>query len=156
MVPSLKDIRWIRALKNLEHNLPPGGQYRHLLNLFSSLYRTNQFDAIFLYWSSGCSKEEDEEILKLLDSWIIKDRPTVMIGDVNMNFSEESKITEFFKDFKEKKKEFTQLITKSTCDTGSLLDHIYVNEALKNLGITTQQRSAYYTDHDVITIYIPK
>ena len=139
-MPSFKDIRWIRALKNLEHNLPPGGQYRHLLNLFSSLYRTNQFDAIFLYWSSGCSKEEDEEILNLLDSWIIKDRPTVMMGDVNMNFSEESKITKFFKDFKDKKKEFTQLITMST----------YVNEALKNLGVTTQQFSAYYTDHDVI------
>ena len=120
--------------------MPPGGQYSHLLNIFSSFSRTNQFDAIFLYWSSGCNKEEDEEILNLLDSWIIKDRPTVMMGDVNMNFSEESKITKFFKDFKDKKKEFTQLITMST----------YVNEALKNLGVTTQQFSAYYTDHDVI------
>ena len=156
MVPSLKEIRWIKASKNLGHSLPPGDQYRHLLNLFSSFCRTNQFDAIFLCWSSGCSKDEDEEILNLLDSWIIKDRPSVIMGDVNMNFSEESKITKFFKDFKEKKKEFTQPITKSTCDTGSLLDHIYVNEALKNLGVTTQQCSPYYTDHDVITIYIPK
>ena len=109
-----------------------------------------------MYWSSGCSNEEVDDILNLLDSWIIKDRPTVMMGDVNMNFFEDSKITNFFKEKKDKKKEFHQLVTNSTCDTGSLLDHIYVNDALKTLGVTTQKCSAYYTDHDVITIYIPK
>ena len=109
-----------------------------------------------MVYSSIGVLDVEEEILNLLDSLIIKDRPTVLMGDVNMNFSEESKITKFFKDFKEKKKEFTQLISKSTCDTGSLLDHIYVNEALKNHGITTQQCSPYCTDYDVITIYIPK
>ena len=51
---------------------------------------------------------------------------------------------------------FEQLIKESTIDTGNLIDHIYVNEGLKSLNISTQRDSAFYSDHDVITLHIPK
>ena len=120
--------------------------------IFSAIhYRTVNFDAIFVYWSSGCTREETNEILSLLKSWIIKERPTVIMGDMNLDFSEESKVNKFFQG-----EGLCQLITKSTCETGSLLDHIYTNEQLKKLGITTQQCCSYWTDHDTISIFIPK
>ena len=121
-------------------------------SIFSAIqYRTVKFDTIFVHWSSGCNNEEVSEILGILDSWIIHDRPTTIMGDMNMDFSEECKLNNFLE-----AKGFCQLMTESTCDTGSLLDHIYANESLRELGIATQKCSAYYTDHDVITIYIPK
>ena len=91
------------------------------------------------------------EILSLLESWIIKDRPTTILGDMNVDFSEDCKLNQFFK-----RNVFQQLVKESTCDTGSLLDHIYANESLRNLNISTQRSSTYYSDHDIVTIYIPK
>ena len=45
---------------------------------------------------------------------------------------------------------------KLYCDTGSTLDHIYVNNAMKMKGITTEIDAAYYSDHDIISLNIPK
>ena len=73
------------------------------------------------------------------------------MGDVNMDFSENCKSNVFLK-----KAGFTQLIKEPTCETGSLIDHIYVNEPLMSLGVSTEQSGAYYSDHDVITLYICK
>jgi hypothetical protein len=121
-------------------------------DIFSAIhFRTVMFDAIFVYWSSGCRKEEETEILSLLDTWIVKERPTTIIGDVNMNFSQDCKLNTFLE-----RKGFQQLIKKATCETGSLIDHIYANEGLRALDISTEQCSAYYSDHDIITILIPK
>ena len=121
-------------------------------SIFSAIhFRTVKFDAIFLYWSSGCKSEEVSEILDLLGSWIIDDRPTTIMGDVNMNFFQDCKLNKFLV-----KRGFQQLITKSTFESGSLIDHIYANEALNNMNIATEQCSAYYSDHDIITIHIPK
>ena len=48
------------------------------------------------------------------------------------------------------------LVKSPTCDTGSTLDHIYVNDAMKLKGVTTELDAAYYSDHDIISLYIPK
>ena len=121
-------------------------------SIFSAIqYRTAKFDAIFVYWSSGCNNEETSEIMNILDSWIVNDRPTTIMGDMNMDFSEDCKLNKFLK-----KKGFCQLIMESTFETGSLIDHVYANKALTILNISTEKCSAYFTDHDVITLYIPK
>ena len=73
------------------------------------------------------------------------------MGDVNMNFSEDCKLNKFLEE-----RGFLQLIQTSTYESGSLIDHIYANEPLRNLNISTEQCSAYYSDHDIITIHIPK
>ena len=98
--------------------------------------------------SSNCSKEE---LFDILETWIDSERPTTIMGDVNMNFFQDCKLNNFLVN-----RGFQQLITKSTFESGSLIDHIYANEALSNMNIATEQCSAYYSDHDIITIHIPK
>ena len=51
---------------------------------------------------------------------------------------------------------FQQLIKESTRISGYAIDHIYVNKELMSLNVTTQIDSAYYSDHDIITLHIPK
>ena len=48
------------------------------------------------------------------------------------------------------------IVKRPTCDTGSTLDHIYVNDAMKLKGTITELDAAYYSDHDIISLYIPK
>ena len=48
------------------------------------------------------------------------------------------------------------MIQKATCDTGSLLDHIYINNALQNLEFFIEQSAAYYSDHDIVSLYVKK
>ena len=77
---------------------------------------------------------------------------TAVMGDVNENLGI-VKIRPFNK--KMKSLGFEQLINSPTCDTGTTLDHIYVNKAMKEKGITTELDAAYYSDHDIISLYIP-
>ena len=85
--------------------------------------------------------------------WIENDIPTAVMGDVNENLGV-LKIRPFNK--KMSSLGFEQLIKNVTCDTGSTLDHIYVNDAMKLKGITTEIDAAYYSDHDIISLNIPK
>ena len=110
--------------------------------------RTNKFDAIFLYLSSDCNKEE---ISSTLEAWIDDDTPTAIIGDVNIDYSNSSKLIKFME-----KKGFEQMIKKATCDTGSLIDHIYISKSLQELEIFIDQSAAYYSDHDIVTLYVKK
>ena len=110
--------------------------------------RTCKFDAIFVYLSSGCDKDE---VSQLLETWIDQDVPTTIMGDFNIDFSKDDKLVKSLEHIG-----FEQLINESTIDTGNLIDHIYVNVGLKSLNISTQRDSAFYSDHDVITLHIPK
>lgn len=110
-------------------------------------FRTERFDTIFLYLSSDCNKE----VLRTLEAWIDNKTPTAIMGDVNSEFSKTCYLNLFLGE-----KGFQQMIEKATCDTGSLIDHIYVNQPLKELGISVDQSAAYYSDHDIVTLYINK
>ena len=115
----------------------------------SAMYlQTDNFDLIFLYLSKGFN---NEELFNLLEGWIDNTRPTAIMGDMNWDFSKDCKMKKFMET-----KKFHQLIERSTCDTGSLLDMIFANEALMSLKVFCQQSAAYYTDHDIISLLIPK
>ena len=119
--------------------------------IFSAIqYRAEEFDVIFLYWSKSTAAETSE-VLELLESWVVKNRPTAILGDFNKVYSEDSKVNKFLMNIG-----FQQMVTKATCETGNLIDHIYVNEALRSLNVSTEQCAAYYSDHDIISLYIPK
>ena len=85
--------------------------------------------------------------------WIENDIPTAIIGDVNENLGG-LRIWPFNK--KMRSFGFEQMIKNVTCDTGSTIDHIYVNNAMKLKGISTEIDAAYYSDHDIISLNIPK
>ena len=73
------------------------------------------------------------------------------MGDINENFMKESKFGNFMKE-----KGLLQMVNRPTCETGSLLDHIYVNDAMDKIGFCTQIDSCYYSDHDIVTLYVSK
>ena len=85
--------------------------------------------------------------------WIEQEVPTAVIGDVNENPSKLRK-NPFLN--KMTSMGFEQKIKEPTCQTGSLIDHIYVNDAMKTKEIFTEINAVYYSDHDIISLYIPK
>ena len=113
-------------------------------------FKTTQFNIIFLYLSSNYDKTL---VFELMDKWIEEDVPTAILGDVNENLGRLKKAP-----FANKMKSagFEQMIKEPTCETGSLIDHLYVNNAMKAKGILTDVNAAYYSDHDIISLYIPK
>ena len=115
------------------------------------MFKTAQFHIIFLYLSQNYNKED---IAIILETLIEADVPTAVIGDINENLNKLSKSTKFEKMMK--KKGFNQLIKEPTFDSGSIIDHIYVNHAMADKEVFTQVNAAYYSDHDIISLYIPK
>ena len=112
------------------------------------LFRTNHFNIIFLYLSNDYSKQD---VFHLLDDWIQVGTPTAIMGDINEDALENSTFQNFMRI-----KGFCQMIDKPTRTSGKLLDHIYVNDALDQIGFTTQVDSCYYSDHDIVTMYVSK
>ena len=116
---------------------------------FSAIFlKTSHFSIIFLYLSQNYNKDS---VYNLLENWIQNDVATVVMGDINENLYENSMFEKFMKI-----KGFAQLINEPTFIAGSLLDHLYVNKAMKEKNIFFEKNSCYYSDHDAITLYIEK
>ena len=110
------------------------------------LLKTSYFNIVFLYLSQGYTKDD---VFTLLNNWINNETPTAVMGDVNENLLENSCFEKFMKS-----KSFSQMITKPTYKYGSMIDHLYVNEAMKQKNIFCEQNCSYYSDHDIISLYI--
>ena len=94
------------------------------------LLKTSKFDIIFIYLSKGYNKQS---VYTLLDSWIGIQTPTIVMGDVNENALQDSNFEKFMRG-----KGFYQMIDSPTHDSGSLLDHIYVNDSLDQIGFLVE------------------
>ena len=86
-------------------------------------FKTTEFQIIFLYLSSNYDKEE---VFKLLNNWIHRDGPTATMSDINENIMNSSKMEAFMIS-----KGFSQIVKKSTHIQGLLIDHIYINQPMK-------------------------
>ena len=119
------------------------------------LFKTKDFHIVFLYISSNCKKAC---LFTLLDSWIEKKVPTAIMGDINEDFLKGEKLKKANTRFVNMMalRGFQQLIKEPTYISGSVIDHIYVNDAMLAQGISTQIDGAYYSDHDIISLFIPK
>ena len=123
---------------------------------FSAIFfKTKDFHIVFLYLSSNCKKAS---LFSLLDSWIETDVPTAIMGDINEDFLKGEKLKKASTRFMNMMtaRGFVQLINEPTCLTGSIIDHIYVNDPMKNQEISTEVNSAYYSDHDILSLFISK
>ena len=87
----------------------------------------------------------------LLNTWIQPNTPTALLGDMNEDIFRNSYIQNFMAT-----KGFSQLINKPTCTTGSILDHIYVNDLMSKKRPFSKLETVYFSDHDVISLYVPK
>ena len=119
------------------------------------LLKTKDFHIIFLYLSSNCKKAS---LFTLLDTWIEKDIPIAVMGDMNEDFLRGEKLKKANNRFVNMMtvRGFHQLIKEPTCVSGSTIDHLYVNDAMQAQTISTQIDGAYYSDHDIISLYVPK
>ena len=118
-------------------------------------FKAKDFHIAFLYVSSNCKKAS---VFNLLDSWIEKNMPTAVIGDINEDFLKGEKLkktnTKFVSMMTERG--FHQLIMEPTRISGRGIDHLYINDAMQTQAISTQIDGAYYSDHDIISLYVPK
>ena len=108
--------------------------------------RAHEFSIIFVYLSHNYKRKE---LFQLLETWIIKNVPTALLGDINEGPGEP-----FYK--KMISIGFEYLINKPTCETGSIIDNIFVNNAMKAKNVSTNIDAVYYSDHDIVSLYIPK
>ena len=122
---------------------------RLVLQDFTSVkLRTNNFDIILLYVSSSCDQNKVcEVLLDLIDI----SQPTVVMGDMNFDTRHSDIVSKFMNE-----KSFEQIVEKSTHEKGNLIDHIYVNNALKNIGIKHSQTASFVSDHDILALYVKK
>ena len=112
------------------------------------MFRTNAFDIIFLYLSKGYAKDF---IFNQVDTWVEPKKATAVIGDINENVLDTSKFETFMKG-----KKFSQLVKVPTHESGSLLDHIYINNALEQRAFSTQNDACYFSDHDIVSLFVSK
>ena len=84
--------------------------------------------------------------------------PTAVIGDINEDFLKGEKLkknsTKFVSMMTDRG--FHQQIKEPTRVSGSGIDHLYINNLMQELTISTQIDGAYYSDHDILTLYVPK
>ena len=69
--------------------------------------------------------------------------PTCIVGDIN----EDIALTSDSAAQHLKVHGFIQMVTKPTCNSGTLLDHVYVTS---KVAITTDVNDCYYSDHDYV------
>jgi hypothetical protein len=112
------------------------------------MFKTSNFDTIFLYLSKGYNQES---VFTLLGTWIEVQKPTAVIGDINENVLDNSKFEKFLRG-----KGFNQIVKGPTHESGSLLDHVYINNALDQKGFSTEISSCYYSDHDIVSLFVSK
>ena len=110
--------------------------------------KTSQFNIIFLYLSNDYDKQT---VFGLLETWIQTPTPTAVMGDINEDFYDNSIFEKFMRS-----KGFYQMVDKPTRESGKLIDHIYVNDQMDQTGFSTQVDANYYSDHDIISLYVSK
>ena len=76
----------------------------------------------------------------------------IVLGDINVNYfscKDVEPLTSMMESL-----HYTQIVKRPTFLSGSLIDHVYVKHANKDL-IHSSVISVYYSDHDAISITIP-
>ena len=119
-----------------------------LEDLFAIKVNTFAFDVISFYVSSSCDQHKIcDVLLELIDD----SNPTVVMGDMNFDARDFKKVTKFLHE-----KSFHQIIQRATHERGRLIDHMYVNNKLKDSGIKHSQTGTFVSDHDILELYVPK
>ena len=108
----------------------------------------SDIELIFVYVSQNCDRKA---LLSQLFDYMDLANPTVVMGDFNEKYCESSYLSKSFK-----RRGFSQLISSPTHDKGNLIDHMYVNNLVLERGHFVEKSAAYYSDHDILTLYIKK
>ena len=103
---------------------------------------------VFAYMSSQINMEEVN--LSLRPMLLEKQKPTIILGDMNFHFSEkQNTLKSYLEGFG-----YHQLIDKVTHDEGHTLDHIYVSDLTILSKENVCLKPLYYSDHDALCIIL--
>ena len=97
------------------------------------------------------SQEEKNEIVASISKLVNLEKPTIILGDVNLNL---------LKDIKHPMLDyldvcnFSQLVQCSTHQQGGLLDPVFASHHFQMHEIDINQKCVYYSDHDLIHVNI--
>ena len=111
-------------------------------------HNTNNINIIFVYFSKNASPSEYIKDFATLTGAC--DSPTIIMGDVNFNYSQDDHPFEVFMI----SKGFTQLVKKPTHLGGNIIDHIYLNKPMEAMGVKVYHHPVYFSDHDKIIVKI--
>ena len=115
-----------------------------------SKFSSNLLQLVVLYRSQNGDHEVLAEILKTL---VARDKPTLVIGDLNYCYLESSSnLTKqyFHENF------FSQIVEEPTHIEGNLIDQANIRDVKKINNYSTEIHSKYYTDHKGIAVLIKR
>ena len=115
-----------------------------------SKFSSNLLQLVVLYRSQNGDHEVLVEILKTL---VARDKPTLVIGDLNYCYLESSSnLTKqyFHENF------FSQIVEEPTHIEGNLIDQANIRDVKKINNYSTEIHSKYFTDHKGIAVLIKR
>ena len=112
------------------------------------LMKHDAVNVIFMYLSQNF---DWSKVFDFLEHVIDPEEPTIIMGDMNWHYPGGHPMKTYLH-----ARGFTQLIEKATHEKGNCIDHIYISEHLKEVQHRFFQNSTYYSDHDILSFYIPK
>ena len=128
------------------------------LDQFPYIYSSDSFsiikieifgiELVFVYVSQNCDRKV---LVSQLFDHMNPTKPTVIMGDFNEKYCKTSNMSRDLE-----RRNFSQLISTPTHDRGNLIDHVYVNGLMSEREYFIEKNAAYYTDHDITTLYIKK
>ena len=117
------------------------------------LVKQEKLDVLFLY----LSKDFDwNTVCDFFNKVICPEKPTVIMGDVNWHYPDPVRPdNQAMKNYFQMRG-FNQLIRRATHDKGRCIDHLYTSNHFSDEEVSVKQQSTYYSDHDMITAFVPK
>ena len=112
--------------------------------------KSEAMDVINLYRSAGA---ENTSFLEDLCALVSSVKPTVIVGDFNMCYRSEkyNNVFEVIRNLG-----FKQLVQYPTHTEGRLIDLVFVFSPDQNTSYEVLQQAQYYTDHDLIQVFVGK
>ena len=115
--------------------------------------KQEKLDVLFLY----LSKDFDwNTVCDFFNKVICPEKPTLIMGDVNWHYPDPVRPDEQAMKNYLQLRGFNQLIRRATHDKGRCIDHLYISDHFSDEEVNFKQQSTYYSDHDMITAFIPK
>ena len=114
-----------------------------------SKLESKHYDIISVYRSSDSSETSQIVFCRSLINIINSKNKTFIIGDFNLNAIDD-RSNMISKELS--KLGFRQLVQEPTHIQGGLIDHCYVSHNILPTNVRINQKSVYYTDHDMIEI----
>ena len=111
------------------------------------IVKQEKLDVMFLYLSHNF---DWNPVNNFFNKVICPEKPTVIMGDVNWHYPDNHAMKNYLQ-----LRGFNQLIRRATHQKGRCIDHLYISTHFSEGEVTVKQQSTYYSDHDMITAFVP-